>query len=67
LDWDRKPCDQIGPTSDEHSDAWQDNLDLGELARLRIIEVQRSGPLLETTRGLDRVVIGAIAVAREKP
>jgi hypothetical protein len=26
----------IGQTSDEHSDAWQDNPDLGELARLRI-------------------------------
>ncbi len=25
------------------------------------------GPLLEATRGLDRVVIGAIAVARERP
>ena len=57
----------IGPTSDEHSDAWQDNPDLGELARLRIIEVRRTWPLLETTHGLDRVVIGAIAVARERP
>jgi hypothetical protein len=34
----------IGPTSDEHSDAWQDNPDLGELVRLRIIEVQRTWP-----------------------
>ena len=25
------------------------------------------GPLIETTRGLDRVVIGAIAVAWERP
>src|ERR1043166_1105942 len=31
-------------TSDEHSDAWQDNPDLGELARLRIIGVQRTWP-----------------------
>jgi hypothetical protein len=38
------PIADIGPTSDEHSDAWQDNPDLGELARLRIIEVQRAGP-----------------------
>ena len=35
------PIADIGPTSDEHSDAWQDNPDFGELARLRIIEVQR--------------------------
>jgi hypothetical protein len=26
----------IGPTSDEHSDAWQDDPDLGELVWLRI-------------------------------
>ena len=38
------PIADIGPTSDEHSDAWQDNPDLGELARLRIIEVQRAWP-----------------------
>ena len=38
------PIADIGPTSDEHSDAWQDNPDLGELARLRIIEVQRTWP-----------------------
>jgi len=57
----------IGPTSDEHSDVWQDNRHLGELARVRIIGVQRTWPLLETTRGLDRVVIGAIAAARERP
>ena len=38
------PIADIGPTSDEHSDAWQDNPDLGELARLRIIEVQRTLP-----------------------
>ena len=43
----------------------KDNPDLGELARLRIIEVQRIWPPLET--GLDRVVIGAIVVARENP
>jgi hypothetical protein len=36
------PKADIGPTSDEHSDAWQDNPDLGELARLRIIEIQRA-------------------------
>jgi hypothetical protein len=30
------PIADIGPTSDEHSDARQDNSDLGELARLRI-------------------------------
>jgi hypothetical protein len=30
------PKADIGQTSDEHSDAWQDNPDLGELARLRI-------------------------------
>src|SRR6476661_4141892 len=34
----------IGSTSDEHSDAWQDKPDLGELARVRIIEVQRTWP-----------------------
>jgi lipoprotein-anchoring transpeptidase ErfK/SrfK len=38
------PKADIGPTSDEHSDAWQDNPDLGELARLRIIDVQRTWP-----------------------
>lgn len=38
----------------------QSILDGGTLLRAR-------GPLLETTRGLDRVVIGAIAVARERP
>ena len=58
------PIPDIGPTSDEHSDARQDNPDLGELARLRRYN---GGPLLEATRGLDRVVIGAIAVARERP
>jgi len=30
------PKGDIGPASDEYSNAWQDNLDLGELARLRI-------------------------------
>jgi hypothetical protein len=30
------PIADIGPTSNEHRDAWQDNSDLGELARLRI-------------------------------
>ena len=38
------PIADIGPTSGEHSDAWQDNPDLGELAWLRIIEVQRTWP-----------------------
>jgi hypothetical protein len=31
-----RPIADIGPTSDEHSSARQDNSDLGELARLRI-------------------------------
>src|SRR5262245_1209809 len=57
----------IGPTSDEHSDAWQDNPDLGQLARLVLLRYSGLGPLLETTRGLDRVVIGAIVVARDRP
>src|SRR5215831_1289865 len=30
------PKADIGSTSDEHSDAWQDNTDVGELARLCI-------------------------------
>ena len=30
------PIADIGPTSDENSDAWQDKPDLGELARLCI-------------------------------
>jgi hypothetical protein len=30
------PKADIGSTSDEHSDAWQDDPDLGEPARLRI-------------------------------
>jgi hypothetical protein len=30
------PIADIGPTSDEHSDAWQNNPDLSELARLGI-------------------------------
>jgi hypothetical protein len=38
------PIADIRPTSDERSDAWQDYPDLGELARLRIIEVQRTWP-----------------------
>jgi len=31
-----EPKADIGPTSDEHSDAWQNNPDLSELARLSI-------------------------------
>jgi hypothetical protein len=60
------PKADIGPTSDEQSDAWQDNPNLGELARV-LLRYSGHGPLLEATRGLDRVVIGAIAVARERP
>src|SRR5262249_36305993 len=36
-------------------------------SRVRFTLESGHGPLLETTRGLDRVVIGAIAVARERP
>jgi len=32
-----------------------------------LLRYSEHGPLLETTRGLDGVVIGAIAVARERP
>ena len=38
------PIADIEPTSDEHSNARQDNRDLGELARLHIIEAQRTAP-----------------------
>jgi hypothetical protein len=51
------PIADIGPTSDEHSDAWQDNPDLGELARL----------CSKPRAGSTGVAIGAIAVARERP
>jgi hypothetical protein len=61
------PEADIGPTSDEHSDAWQDNPDLGELAGCVLLRYSGHDPLLETTRELDRAVIGAIAVARERP
>lgn len=61
------PISDTAPTSDEDSDASQDNPDLNELARLRIISYSGHGPLLKTTRALDHIVIGAIAVVRERP